>query len=44
MQPKIKNATFAAACNPYQKLRFNSKERLQTKRFAVFLITQVTKT
>ena len=26
MQPKIKNATFATQCNPYQKLRYNSKK------------------
>ena len=26
MQPKIPNATFATGCNPYQKMRYNSKE------------------
>ena len=26
MQPKTKNATFATQCNPYQKLRYNSKK------------------
>ena len=25
MQPKIKNATFATACNPYQNTRYNSE-------------------
>ena len=25
MQPKIKNVTFATGCNPYQKMRYNSK-------------------
>lgn len=24
MQPKIKNATFATQCNPYQNMRYNS--------------------
>ena len=25
MQPKIKNATFATQCNPYQNMRYNSE-------------------
>ena len=25
MEPKIKNATFATQCNPYQNMRYNSE-------------------
>ena len=28
MQPKIKNATFATQCNPYQNMRYNSEKLL----------------
>ena len=28
MQPKIKNATFATQCNPYQNMRYNSESGL----------------
>lgn len=39
MQPKIKNATFATRCNPYQKLRDNSRNKplLSFKAKVVFL-------
>ena len=28
MQPKIKNATFATQCHPYQNMRYHSKKNL----------------
>ena len=44
MQPKIKNATFATQCNPYQKMSYNSyKHDILTKISCLRLKTKTPK-